>query len=181
MKKGLFLGAVLLAGCANLKPDYVAPTSGPMATVEVADVAGTINRRVLVHGADVCSAEQAKLVGIVKSKAVGIDYVETQVIRVEANKPIAISMPWANPRITGVAPVPAGVAFAVTTKYCQPVAVFTPTEGRRYRLDFAECTARITDDRGVSNQAETDPGCELGDANHDPRQFFLRPKKQGAQ
>lgn len=181
MNKGLILGTLVLAGCANLKPDYVVPTSGPTATVEVADVASTVNRRVLVHGADVCSAEQAKLVGIVKSKAIGIDYVETQVIRVEANKPVAISMPWANPKITGVAPVPTGVAFAVTTKYCQPVAVFTPAEGHRYRVDFAECSATITDDRGVSTQAKSDHGCELGDANHDPRQFFLRPKKQGAQ
>ena len=180
MKKRSILATLVLAGCANLKPDYVPPTAGPTDTVEAADVAGVINRRVLVHGADICSAEQARLVGIVKSKAIGIDYVETQVITVAANKPLAISMPWANPRITGAVPVPGGIGLAVSTRYCQPVAVFTPAEGRRYRVDFAECSASITDDRGLSSPAAMYQGCDLGDANHDPRQFFLRPK-QGAQ
>jgi hypothetical protein len=167
---GLLALAVGLAGCANLKPDYVAPASGPTATVEVADAAGVINRRVLVHGADICSGEQARLVGIVKSKAIGIDYVEKHVITVEANKPVAISMPWSGNITTE------GTKLKIS--YCQPVVVFTPAEGRRYRLDFESCSAILTDDRGVGRQAPIYQGCDQGPPEGDPsRMFFLRPKK----
>ena len=162
--------AACLAGCADLKPDYVAPASGPIATVEIADSAGVTNRRVLVHGADICSAEQARLVGIVKSKAIGVDYVETHVIAVEANKPIAISMPWSGDVTT------AGTTVKIS--YCQPVAVFTPAAGRNYRLDFASCSAILSDDRGWSRPAQIDQGCEQGLPEGDPsRMFVLKPKK----
>ena len=170
MKGALFLGTLALAGCANLKPDYVAPTSGPTATVDVGDVAGVVNRRILVHGADICSPEQARLVGIVKSKAIGVAPVERHVITVEANKPVAISMPWSNPSVSGA---------YVKTEYCQPVAVFTPREGRRYRLDFASCSAMLSDDRGTSAPAPIYQGCDLDIPQDDAsrvRMFFLRPK-----
>jgi hypothetical protein len=167
---GLLILAVSLAGCANLKPDYLAPTSGPTATVEVADVAGVTNRRVLVHGADICSADQARLVGIVRSKAIGIDYVEKHVITVEANKPIAISMPWSGDVTTN--------STELKISYCQPVAVFAPVEGRRYQLDFGPCSAVLSDDRGVSGQVPIYQGCDQGLPTGDPsRMFFLRSKK----
>ena len=176
MKKLLLVGVLGLAGCANLKPDYAAPISGPVATVDIGETAGVTNRRILVHGAEICSVAQSKLVGIVKSKAIGIDTVERHVIIVEANKPVAISMPWANPKITGGS----AEGFEVTTKYCQPVAVFTPVEGRRYRLDFAACSATLSEEGGGSRPASIYRGCEVGVPENDmarERMFFLRPKK----
>jgi len=176
VKKTLIVSALAMAGCANLKPDYVAPISGPTATVDVGDSANVINRRVIVHGADICSVEQAKLVGIVKSKAVGIDYVERHVITVAADRPVAISMPWSGNISTS--------PTTLTIRYCQPVAVFTPAEGGRYRLDFAACSATLTDDRGRSAAAPIYQGCDQGapkDTLRQERMFFLTPKKEGAQ
>ena len=176
MRNVLFLGALALAGCANLKPDYAAPTSGPIATVDIGETAGVANRRILVHGSDLCSVEQSKLVGIVKSKAIGVDTVERHAIAVEANKPVAISMPWANPKITGGS----AEGLEVTTRYCQPVAVFTPVEGRRYRLDFAACSATLSEEGGGSRPASIYRGCDIGIPENDAareRMFYLRPRK----
>jgi hypothetical protein len=176
VKKTLIFGALAMAGCANLKPDYVAPSSGPTAIVDVGDIADVINRRVIVHGADICSVEQAKLVGIVKSKAIGVDYVERHVITVAADKPVAISMPWSGNVSIG--------PTTLTIRYCQPVAVFTPAEGGRYRLDFAACSATLSDDRGRSGAAPIYQGCDQGaprDTLRQERMFFLTPKKPEAQ
>ena len=91
MKKLLLLAAAALAGCANLKPDYAAPASGPIATVDIGETAGVTNRRILVHGPEICSVEQSKLVGIVKSKAIGVDTVERHVITANEGSAVALA------------------------------------------------------------------------------------------
>jgi hypothetical protein len=173
--------AVVLWGCSALQPDYVAPVGVPSATVEVTNSEGTLNRRVLVHGQDVCAGSQARLVGLLRSKTISVDYKESLTFAVEAGRPVAISSPWSNPEITGISAARSTATIEGRTTYCQAVVSFVPVQGHRYQLDFGPCCATLVDtspgEPARTGRAPLYHECALGPANNDPRMFFLVPKQ----
>jgi len=165
----------IVTSCAGIQPDYVPPSTAPVAVVEVKSSVQIYNRRVLVHGPDICSANQAKLAGLLRSKAVGVAYVESLRISVAAEKLVAISSPFSD--VAGTQDTGTGVI--VKTRYCQPVVSFVPKNGRTYQIDFGSCSAKLIElQNGTATAVSTSlyEGCDLGPANHDPKMFFLRSK-----
>lgn len=162
----------VLAGCAST-PGYVAPASGPVATVRFHTPNPTINNPVLMH-TDQCSDKDVKLIGRLYSKALGETYVDSFETTVPAEKPIAVSMMVGDVVPTGLSISMSGVSIPYEKSWCRAIVDFTPKAGAKYEVvyatDLEQCFYNVNEIKTTSNgevvklaepSAKVRPACKL--------------------
>lgn len=137
----LFLLAVLpLISCTGIQPNYLTPESSTTASVEFNDP-NQFNRRVIIHGSDICKLSEARLVGLVNSKTIGVPSLSGKPVTVPADRLLVVSSPWVNTGMSGIG----GPIMTIKTQYCQPIAIFSPIAGHKYEVALDACIIRVKD------------------------------------
>jgi|JI10StandDraft_1071094.scaffolds.fasta_scaffold63749_4 hypothetical protein len=131
----VLLSLVGLQGCTSFHFDYAPPTGGDVAKLSVQSAWDGNNQRVIVHGANRCHPDDAKLAGLINAGAAGQVNVKQVDIVVRAGVEVALSIPQID--LTALR------ADAATFRYCQPVAAFVPAAGQSYKLVFGSCRADL--------------------------------------
>jgi hypothetical protein len=124
----------MLVSCAA--PTYVAPTTGPVATIRFHTPNPTINNPVLLH-TDQCSDKDAKLVGLLYSKAIGTPFSDALEATVPAGKMISVSMLVGDVQPTGLIVSTHGVTIPYEKNWCRAIVDFTPKAGAKYEVVYA--------------------------------------------
>lgn len=177
----LIIGLLFLGGCVEIQPSYKPPSSGVTAkvTITTQGMEGYYNLRVYFHQGDRCSVQDAKLVGMLNSGAIGYPRMGSLQISVPANGYIGFSAPQIF--LDEAHMYPGGI---LRFSYYQPLVVFDPQIGGSYKVTFSQRTARVTRlVEGVESGVPTsylDSSCEVTTTNmgdlHKGEIFFLRPK-----
>lgn len=130
--------AVFLSGCVTscgVTPDYIAPTSGPTATVIIGSESGKYvrNMSVLYHS-EKCDYESSQLVGLLHSAAVGIENVDELMFEIPANQKTSLSVQAVfedSLKITGM-------NYSTNTLYCRPIVDFYARDGSIYKVELLD-------------------------------------------
>lgn len=169
---GTYISVVgIVASCAA--PSYIAPISGPVATVRFHTPNPTINNPVLLH-TDHCSDKNAKLIGLLFSKAIGTPYADSFETSVPAGKSIAVSMLVGDVVPTGIIISVGGVSIPYEKTWCRAIVDFTPRAGAKYEVvyatDLKQCFYNVNEIKTVSSgetvktaepSAKVREGCKL--------------------
>jgi len=129
-----------LTACAAV--NYVAPTTGKIAEISVSTLVKGDNMGVNIFKDDNCHFEESKLAGVLNSRIIGQESVDTISFSVQAEQPLIIGVLWGS----GVGPV---------SSTCYPVAKFIPLEGHKYKATFSwithleQCVLEVTLEDGT--------------------------------
>jgi hypothetical protein len=115
---------LLLAGCVSI--NYAPPTGENTATVVFTTPDKTINNPVMLH-TDQCTDKDAKLVGLLNSRAIGVPPVSSIETRVAAGQMLSVSM---------VAGKFSSSATEIEIASCRRIVDFTPKPKARYEVSF---------------------------------------------
>jgi len=144
----LALSGIVLSGCINLTPDYVLPAGAQTSQIKVTTIYGYVNLHVVVHGADVCHAGQARLAATLTNiEAIGVRKKDA-VFQVPADRPVTVSVPMK----AGEGYIETGNPGGEYMVYTQPMVTFTPEAGKSYEIEFERM-------KGIAYElASADPG-----------------------
>jgi hypothetical protein len=115
---------LLLVGCVSI--NYVPPTDGNTATVLFTTPDKTINNPVMLH-TDQCTDKDAKLVGQLNSRAIGVPTVGSIETRVTAGQVLSVSM---------IAGAFSSGATEIRIVSCRRIVDFVPKPQARYEVSF---------------------------------------------
>lgn len=117
-----------MAGCVTV--GYNAPTNGPLATVIVKASDQTINNPVMLHS-DVCSDDDATLVGMLNSRAIGMANTARLEFQVRAGEKLSLSMMAGEIDFS-----PKGLYTEISIGGCRRIVDFVPEENATYEIMF---------------------------------------------
>ena len=166
------------AGCAAPKLDYAISTGTQVAHVKVTMPIKTVNSLVLIHGDDICDAQEARLAArLTNWDAIGVKKSDA-IFDVPADQSIAISVP-----IMITDPATSDKNYSAVNIYTQPVVTFTPKQGEFYEIEFSQFNVMVyTLDSGKPNAKRSgvypshlDKSCKITNTNQrtDKLQFYL--------
>ena len=125
------VAGISISGCVSIT--YAPPTTGEVATVAFQTPDQTINNPVMLH-TDKCSDKDAKLIGLLNSKAIGVPKVSRIETKLAANKVQSVSMMAGKFSSQGL-PMGGGT-FSSRTESCRRIVDFVPKANAHYEISF---------------------------------------------
>jgi hypothetical protein len=96
------------------------------------------NRRVIIHGSDICKPSEARLVGLVNSKTIGVPSLSGKPVTVPADRLLVVSSPWSRE-------CQALGADNDDQNSVLPTYRDSPIAGHKYEVALDACIIRVKD------------------------------------
>jgi hypothetical protein len=171
----ILIATIIFSGCSVVKPTYIQPASGDVASLIVTiNGVSIMNAQVLIHGDRICNVEDAELAALINNWNSIYEKKTSALLSIPAGKEVSISIP--------IPLIDQANLKQVSTEFSQPMYSFIPQLGQSYQLDFYQTHAELFSiNNGIKvalDEGRLNKECQLTTKLQGNRHklFFLIPK-----